>query len=130
MSLATAAPIIERPPPPLPRPWTGARIAGNLLLGLWILAGLGMVWFLVGSWDPDFFAKYIPWYASGLLTTIILVVISHLARRGTFHTGRLCAHVEEQVPPGHRLRLRLFLPRHAAARAGLPRLLRLRRLQG
>ena len=130
MSLATGSADIERPPPPLPRPWTGARIAGYLLVGLWILAGLGMVWFLVGSWDPEFFAKYLPWYAEGLLTTIILVVDLDLARRGAFHTGRLCAHVEEQIPPGRRLRLRLLLPRHAAARAGLPRLLRLRRLQG
>jgi polar amino acid transport system permease protein len=78
MSLASSSADIERPPPPLPRPWTGARIVGYLLVGLWILAGLGMVWFLVGSWDPEFFAKYLPWYADGLLTTIILVVISIL----------------------------------------------------
>jgi len=74
MSLASSTDI-ERPPS-LPRPWTKARVAGNALLGLWILAGVGMVWFLVASWDPNFFAKYLPWYAEGLLTTIILVTIS------------------------------------------------------
>jgi len=65
----------QRPPAP-PRPWTRSRIAGHVAVGLWALAGMGMVWYLASAWNPEFFAKYIPWYASGLLTTVILVVIS------------------------------------------------------
>src|SRR5690606_26703686 len=66
---------IERPPA-LPRPWTKARVAGYAVLALWVLAGAGMVWFLVGSWNPEFFVKYVPWYGEGLLRTVILVVVS------------------------------------------------------
>ncbi|MBL8578538.1 MAG: ABC transporter permease [Mesorhizobium sp.] len=64
------------PPPALPRRWTRARVIGHALLGLWIAAGLGMIWFLVTAWDPQFFVKYGPWYLSGLLTTVVLVTIS------------------------------------------------------
>ena len=71
MSAASSADI-ERPPT-LPRPWTRTRIAGHAVLALWVL---GMIWFLVGSWDPEFFAKYLPWYGEGLLTTVILVTTS------------------------------------------------------
>ncbi|MDQ2705944.1 MAG: amino acid ABC transporter permease, partial [Pseudomonadota bacterium] len=63
-------------PPALPRPWTKARVIGYAVLALWLLAGTGMVLFLVGSWSPEFFAKYGPWYGEGLLRTVILVVVS------------------------------------------------------
>ena len=46
------------------------------------------------------------------------------ARRHPVGADRLCAHVEEPLPVGARLRLCLFLPRHAAAGADLPDLLR------
>ena len=75
MSAASGSTDEASPPAPA-RPWTQARVAGSVLLGLWILAGAGMVWFLASSWDPEFFAKYLPWYAEGLLRTIILVTIS------------------------------------------------------
>ena len=64
------------PPPAQPRPWTAARITGHLLLGLWVALGLAMVWFLVSAWNPEFFRRYASWYASGLLTTVILVTVS------------------------------------------------------
>ncbi len=47
-------------------------------------------------------------------------------RRHPVAADRLCPDVEEHDPVGPRLCLRLFLPRHAAARADLPDLLRRR----
>ncbi|MBX3581041.1 MAG: ABC transporter permease [Rhizobiaceae bacterium] len=64
-----------RPPAP-PRRWTGARIAGHVLVGLWIAAGLGLVAYLVSAWDPDLFARYVPLYLSGLGVTLLLVAVS------------------------------------------------------
>lgn len=65
----------KRPPAP-PRPWTRARIIGHCIVGLWIAAGIGLAWYLISSWNPNFFRKYGSWYAQGLLTTIILVSVS------------------------------------------------------
>jgi polar amino acid transport system permease protein len=70
MSAAETAPL------PPARPWTGARITGHALIALWIALGVAMAWFLVASWSPEFFTRYLPWYAEGLLTTVILVTIS------------------------------------------------------
>ena len=71
----SAEAIVERPPIPR-RPWTTTRIAGHVALGFWTLVGAGMVWFLASSWNPEFFEKYTPWFAEGLLTTVMLVTVS------------------------------------------------------
>lgn len=66
----------KRPPPVVKHGWTKARIAGVALLCLWGLAGLGIVLFLVSSWNPELFQRYAPDYLSGLWITIQLVVLS------------------------------------------------------
>lgn len=66
---------IERPPPPARR-WTGQRIAGHVLMALWVVMGIGLVAFLVGAWDAELFARYAPNYLSGLVVTVQLVLIS------------------------------------------------------
>ena len=69
--------IPPRPAPPgLARRWNAARIAGNLTMGLWIAFGVFLLWFLVQSWSPEFFARYAPRYLSGLMVTLTLVGIS------------------------------------------------------
>jgi polar amino acid transport system permease protein len=67
----------ERPPSPA-RGWPAARVAGALLLGVWALAGLGLAAFLINAYDPNIFAKYLPYYWSGLIVTLTLVAISIL----------------------------------------------------
>lgn len=58
--------------------WTAARILGLVLLAFWILCGLGIVAFLVASWNPELVQRYGPNYISGLWVTIKLVVVSVL----------------------------------------------------
>lgn len=78
MSSASSIAEVERPPLP-ERTWTRQRVAGHVMLGLWLLLGLGMVWFLVTSWDPELIHKYAPGYWSGLRVTLALVGISIVA---------------------------------------------------
>lgn len=68
-------PAEVRPAPP-PRGWSHERILGHALVGLWILAGAGLVYFLVTRWDPELIAKWGPAYLSGLGVTLTLVVCS------------------------------------------------------
>jgi len=58
--------------------WTAARVLGLVLLAFWILCGLGIVAFLVASWNPGLIQRYGPNYVSGLWVTIKLVVVSVL----------------------------------------------------
>lgn len=78
MSLAGSTSKTIDPPPPPARGWPRERIVGTALLGLWALLGLGIVLFLIQSWDPVLFAKYAPFYLSGLGVTLALVAISSL----------------------------------------------------
>ena len=64
------------PPPDVKRAWTGARVAGWALMGIWIAAGVSMVLHLVAAYDADFYARYAPRLFSGILVTIELVVVS------------------------------------------------------
>lgn len=74
---STAATVAR---PPLPeRGWTRQRVAGHAIVGLWALLGVGLVWFLINSWDSELFTKYAPGYVSGLRITIELVAISIIA---------------------------------------------------
>ncbi|MVA97768.1 ABC transporter permease subunit [Nitratireductor sp. CAU 1489] len=66
----------EQRPPALPRSWTFERVAGNLTLAFWLVAGILLVWYLIDAWAPEKVARYGPKYISGLLTTLSLVGIS------------------------------------------------------
>lgn len=77
---APAAPdsaAVERPPPPA-RGWPRQRVAGYALMALWIVAGLGLVAYLVSAYDAAMFARYAPSYLSGLKVTLQLVGLSVL----------------------------------------------------
>jgi len=68
---------IQRPPEP-PRGWSRQRIAGHVLMALWIAAGIGLVVYLASAYDPDLFARFAPNYLSGLKVTLSLVGLSVL----------------------------------------------------
>jgi polar amino acid transport system permease protein len=67
---------IELPPPLPPRGWPRERVVGYALVGLWLLAGIGLLAYLVAVWNIEWFQKYIPTYIAGLKVTLGLVVIS------------------------------------------------------
>jgi polar amino acid transport system permease protein len=75
MSAAADTVDIDRPPPEQ-RGWTRQKALGYVLLGLWTLFGIGLVWFLITSWNPELARKYGPGYLSGLGVTLALVSIS------------------------------------------------------
>ena len=75
MSAAADASILETPPKTV-RGWPRARIIGYVLVGLWALAGAGLVVYLAISWRPDLVQKYGPRYLDGLGVTLLLVTIS------------------------------------------------------
>lgn len=76
MSLAADAAVdVEKPPPPA-RGWPRQRIAGYLLVALWIAIAIGLVVYMVAAWNAELFAKYAPSYMSGLGVTLLLVAIS------------------------------------------------------
>jgi polar amino acid transport system permease protein len=66
---------VERPPPAM-RGWPRLRIIGHALVGLWILAGIGLIAYLALGWDPDLMAKYGPRYLSGIGVTLTLTAVS------------------------------------------------------
>lgn len=74
--MSTSPVAVELAPPAPPRGWPRERIIGYLLVGLWILAGIGMLAYLAAVWNPAWFQKYIPTYISGLKVTMSLVVVS------------------------------------------------------
>lgn len=76
MSLADGKTETIEPPPPAMRGWSRERVIGSVLIGLWGLLALGIILFLIRSWDPELFAKYAPKYLSGLGVTLTLVTIS------------------------------------------------------
>jgi polar amino acid transport system permease protein len=63
-------------PPPSVRGWSGERIAGVALLGLWMALGIGFVLYMLLGWNPDLFSRYVYKYLSGLGVTLSLVAIS------------------------------------------------------
>lgn len=68
-------PVVDKPPA-LPRPWTPARKAGYVLVGLWIALFLTFVIYLYNAWDIDLVETYAPKYWSGLKITVQLVCLS------------------------------------------------------
>jgi polar amino acid transport system permease protein len=75
MTLAVDS-ISEVAPPPPVRLWTSQRKVGHALVGLWILAGIGLLIYLILNWDSKIIDRWAPAYLSGLGVTISLVVIS------------------------------------------------------
>lgn len=63
-------------PPPAANEWTRQRALGYALLVLWVLLGIGLVWYLATSWRLDLVEKYGGGYISGLGVTLGLVAIS------------------------------------------------------
>lgn len=76
MSAVDAGPAAVERPPVLPRPLTAARIAGMVAIGFWMLAGLGIVVYLVTAWNPELFDRWALAYLKGLGVTMLLVVAS------------------------------------------------------
>jgi polar amino acid transport system permease protein len=63
-------------PPEQARGWPRERVVGFVLMAIWLALGLGLVAFLVTSWNPELFARYGDDYLSGLIVTVELVGIS------------------------------------------------------
>jgi polar amino acid transport system permease protein len=74
--MKTAHEAVELPPPAPPRGWPRERVLGYGLVGLWVLAGFGMLAYLVAVWNVAWFQKYVPTYIDGLKVTLGLVAIS------------------------------------------------------
>lgn len=66
---------VFRPAEP-PRPWTGARITGHVLVAIWLALFAGLAIYLYNSWQIDLVETYAPRYWNGLKTTLILVALS------------------------------------------------------
>jgi polar amino acid transport system permease protein len=73
---STAAVADVDQPPVVARPWTTARYIGVAALAFWVIAGIGLVYYLVSAWNPEFFSRWAPQYMNGLWVTIYLTVIS------------------------------------------------------
>ncbi len=77
MTVASVSSAVEAPPPPA-RGWPRERVVGHMLVGLWIVLGIGLVVYLTNAWNPALMEKYAPAYLSGLGVTVGLVAISVL----------------------------------------------------
>jgi polar amino acid transport system permease protein len=75
MSSQTATPVVYRPAPP-PKPWTTERILGWSLMGFWVLALIGLIYYLYLAYNPELFDRYAVKYWQGFKVTIALVVIA------------------------------------------------------
>lgn len=56
--------------------FSGSKITGYVLLGIWVIFFIGIIWFLYDSYDADYMARYTPKYLEGFLTTLELVALS------------------------------------------------------
>lgn len=74
-NMGNSSTFVSRPPDP-PRPWTGARITGYLMVTLWAAFFIGLVLYFYNTWQIDLIKTYGPRYWSGLKTTLALVSIS------------------------------------------------------
>lgn len=68
--------VDDLPPPRVGRGWPRERIIGTALVALWALAGLWLVAYMIGAWNPELFERWAPAYLNGLKTTLLLCVIS------------------------------------------------------
>jgi polar amino acid transport system permease protein len=72
--MATAS--ADLAPPITATRWSKRRIAGYLLLGLWVGVALAIIWNFIASYDPEFVGRYGPRMLAGLWTTLSIVGIS------------------------------------------------------
>lgn len=63
-------------PPAVPKRWTGARVVGHVLVGVWLAFFSGLAIYLYNVWNITLFETYAPRYWSGIKTTLALVAIS------------------------------------------------------
>ena len=63
-------------PPPRPKKWTGARIAGLAVMVFWAAAGVGLVWYLIDAFSIKFYERYAWKFLHGFWITIKIVGIS------------------------------------------------------
>ncbi|OJF93456.1 ABC transporter permease [Pararhizobium antarcticum] len=63
-------------PPEAARRFTTSRLIGNVTLGIWLAAAIGIVLFIIDSWSIEKLTKYGPNLISGLGVTLTLVSIS------------------------------------------------------
>ncbi|WP_299471185.1 ABC transporter permease [uncultured Roseibium sp.] len=66
-----------RPPSP-PRPWTNTRIAGHVLMVVWILSGISLIYYLGSNIQSTFFQKYWFKFVVGFVVTLQIVSVSLL----------------------------------------------------
>ncbi|MDO9418974.1 ABC transporter permease [Pararhizobium sp.] len=71
----TMLPALPAPPEAVRR-YTLARLVGNIALGIWLAASVGVFLFVVDSWSTEKLTKYGPNFLSGLGVTLTLVSIS------------------------------------------------------
>jgi len=71
----TMLPALPAPPDALRR-FTTSRLIGNVALGIWLAAAIGIVLFVIDSWSIEKLTKYGPNFISGLGVTLTLVSIS------------------------------------------------------
>ena len=64
-----------RPAPP-PKAWTKIRIIGIALLGIWIAAGMGLVYYLITAYTPAFAERYAGKFLHGIWVTFQIVGLS------------------------------------------------------
>ena len=80
MSWVSDRTIAPQPAPPaLARGWTVSRIAGHVLMALWILAGANLLYYLASNVMSDFFRDYWEKYLDGIIITLQLVGLSMVA---------------------------------------------------
>jgi len=66
------------PPPEVTRRISPINVVGSAMLGVWIISGLALVFWLFQNWDTDKITYYAPKYFSGLGQTLKLVIVSIL----------------------------------------------------
>ncbi|WP_186398954.1 ABC transporter permease [Stappia sp. P2PMeth1] len=80
MSWISRETIPARPAPPVPsRGWSGTRVAGHLLMALWIVAGASLLYYLAENVMSDFVRNYWEKYLDGIVVTLQLVGLSMVA---------------------------------------------------
>ena len=90
--------IAAQPPA---RSWTPARLLGNGLLAVWLAAGLALAYFLIASYDAEFYARYVPRFLSGFLITLQIVGLSLVLGAGIslpIAAGRMSSNPLAGVP--------------------------------
>lgn len=75
MTLPGAAKPAQPPQAPLSK-WTNAKIAGHVLMALWIVAGAYLAYYLAINALSPFFQKYWPKYLDGFAVTLQIVGVS------------------------------------------------------